>query len=83
MKNRTFNFSPSAPQQPPHRGGDFEELEAVELFCPECRRAMPVRKFLLLILPEGDKYEYRCQQCGAKVGEKTDRSGQFYGILKG
>ena len=83
MRNRTFNFGPNPPQGPPQQRADFEELEAVELYCPECGQAMPVRKFLLLILPEGDKYEYRCQQCGAKVGDKTDRSGQFYSSLRG
>jgi hypothetical protein len=60
----------------------FEELEALELYCPSCRRAVPVRKYLLLILPEGDKYEYRCQHCGSTVGDKIDKSGQFYGVLK-
>ena len=61
---------------------DFDQLEATELYCPKCRQAVPVRKFLLLILPDGDRYEYRCRFCGEKVGDKTDRSGQFYGILK-
>jgi hypothetical protein len=64
------------------RQASFDQLEATELYCPKCRRAVPVRKFLLLILPEGDKYEYRCRFCGEKVGDKTDHSGQYYGILK-
>jgi hypothetical protein len=83
MKNNTFNFDPTTPNRPPQQKSDFEEFEAVELYCPDCRQAMPVRKFLLLVLPEGDKYEYRCEQCGAKVGDKMDRSGQYYGVLKG
>lgn len=61
---------------------DFDQFEATELYCPECGYAVPVRKSLLLILPDGDKYEYRCQNCGCKVGDKMDRSGQFQGILK-
>ena len=61
---------------------DFDQLEATELYCPKCQQAVPVRKSLLLILPDGDKYEYRCKFCGEKVGDKIDRSGQFYGILK-
>jgi hypothetical protein len=64
------------------RRASFEELEATELYCPRCHRAMPVRKFLLLILPDGDKYEYRCQGCGAVVGDKLDRAGQYYGVLR-
>ena len=82
MKKNPFQYVPTRPQ-PRQPEGDFQDLEATELYCPQCGRAVPVRKFLLLILPEGDKYEYRCQFCGTKVGDKTDRSGQFYGILKG
>lgn len=60
----------------------FKEFEALELYCSRCRKAVPVRKFLLLILPDGDKYEYRCAYCGNKVGDKLDRNGQYFGILK-
>lgn len=67
------------PQQ--HAEADFDQFEATELYCPSCRRAVPVNKFLLLVLPDGDRYEYRCRQCGTKVGDKIDRSGQFQGIL--
>ena len=51
----------------------FQELEATELYCPKCRKAVPVRKRLLLILPEGDKYEYLCRFCNSTVGDKIDR----------
>ncbi len=43
------------------------------LACPRCRQAMPVRKRLLLILPEGDKYEYLCQRCGSTCGTTVER----------
>jgi hypothetical protein len=43
-------------------------MEASLLACPKCKRAVPVRKRLLLILPEGDKYEYVCPQCGSTCG---------------
>ena len=82
MKHGPFSFVPATRQRPKEPKAAFEELEATELYCPECRRAVPVRKFLLLILPDGDRYEYRCQFCGTKVGDKTDRSGQFYGVLR-
>ena len=59
--------------------GDFE---ATELYCPKCGRAVPVIKSLLLILPEGDKYEYRCRFCGTAVGDKVDKHGQYHSILK-
>lgn len=83
MKNNPFNFAPPVAARPVKPREDFGELEATELYCSECGCAVPINKFLLLVLPDGDRYEYRCRQCGAKVGEKIDRSGQFYGILKG
>jgi uncharacterized protein YbaR (Trm112 family) len=60
----------------------FDEFEATELYCPTCKRAVPVIKTLLLILPDGDKYEYRCRFCGSVVGDKIDRHGQYYTTLK-
>lgn len=50
----------------------FEQLEASLLFCPRCRQAMPVRKKLLLILPEGEKFEYLCTTCSSTCGEKIE-----------
>ena len=52
---------------------NFKEFDATELYCPVCKRAVPVRKRLLLVLPEGDKYEYRCAHCSETVGTKIDR----------
>jgi uncharacterized protein YbaR (Trm112 family) len=59
----------------PRRAGtprqkQFEGFNATELYCPHCRRAMPVRERLLLVLPEGEKYEYLCVRCGTSVGDK-------------
>ena len=51
----------------------YREFEAETLFCGTCRRAGPVRKKLLLVLPTGNKYDYTCQQCGTPVGGKVDR----------
>ena len=53
--------------------GTFKELDATELYCPRCKQSNPVRKRLLLVLPEGDKYEYRCVYCAESVGTKMDR----------
>ena len=50
----------------------FEQLEASLLFCPKCREAMPVRKRLLLILPEGNKFEYLCSRCASICGDKIE-----------
>jgi hypothetical protein len=48
----------------------YRDFDATELFCPKCRRAVPVRKRLLLVLASGDKYDYTCNCCGTSVGEK-------------
>jgi len=83
VKKGPFDFVVPGESRPPaQQQADFEQFEATELYCTQCRRPVPVRKSLLLVLPEGDKYEYRCQYCGNTVGDKMDRSGQFFGILK-
>lgn len=75
MEKDPFNYMRySRPRRNVQQESDFDQLEATELYCAECQQAVPVRKSLLLVLPEGDKYEYRCQYCGAKVGDKIDRS---------
>jgi hypothetical protein len=51
----------------------FDQMEASLLLCPTCRRAMPVRKRLLLVLPEGEKFDYVCTQCGSIAGDKIER----------
>ena len=56
----------------------YESLRAAELFCPRCKRATPGRERLLLVLPTGNKYEYRCSVCGTSVGEKTDQETQDF-----
>lgn len=54
----------------------FGQLEASLLYCGQCRRAMPVRKKLLLILPEGNKFEYLCATCGSTCGDKIEPDEQ-------
>ena len=48
----------------------YKDFDATELFCPQCKRAVAVRKKLLLILKEGEKYDYSCVYCGTSVGDK-------------
>jgi len=50
----------------------FDQLEATLLLCPRCRVAVPVRKRLLLILPEGNKFEYLCTRCSSVCGDKLE-----------
>ncbi len=55
----------------PEQEKQFDELEASCLFCPKCKEAVPVRKRLLLVLPEGERYEYLCSYCSTSVGRKV------------
>ena len=48
----------------------YKDIDATELFCPQCKRAVAVKKRLLLILKEGEKYDYSCVYCGTSVGDK-------------
>lgn len=57
----------------PQASKQFEELEASTLFCSKCKKAVPVRKKLLLALPEGDKYDYLCTECGSPIGSKISK----------
>jgi hypothetical protein len=50
----------------------YAEFEATSLFCSRCRKAVPVRKKLFLVLPTGAKYDYLCAECGSPVGGKLD-----------
>jgi hypothetical protein len=51
----------------------FDQFNAALLYCNNCRKAMPVRERLLLVLPEGELYDYTCQGCNASLGSKTDK----------
>jgi hypothetical protein len=51
----------------------FAAFEASALFCPTCRTAQPVRERLLLVLPDGELYEYLCRFCGTSLGERRVR----------
>ena len=58
------------------RNSQYKDFAASELFCPKCRQAMPVRERLLLVLPDGDLYDYRCIRCGTSLGEKRVKNQQ-------
>ena len=60
---------------------DFAALEVSEVFCPTCRASQPVRRHLLLVLPTGNKYEYRCAVCGTRVGGKDDGDASEFNEL--
>jgi hypothetical protein len=53
----------------------FGEFNAALLYCDKCKRAMPVHQRLLLVLPDGELYDYTCQGCNSSVGSKTEKAG--------
>jgi hypothetical protein len=65
----------------PQRRPSFERMEASLLACPKCRVAVPVRKRLLLVLPEGDKYEYVCPTCGSTCGTTVEKPVETRRVL--
>jgi hypothetical protein len=60
------------PPRRPRAPDSFGSLEASLIFCPTCRQAMPVRKRLLIVLPEGDKHEYVCRTCATPCAVKVE-----------
>jgi hypothetical protein len=60
----------------------FENMTATQLYCNNCKRAMPVKERLLLILPDGNLHDYYCLGCGTSVGKKkeTERRDLFQTI---
>jgi len=71
MNSRHFTPPYDKREQPE---GMYKEFNATELYCAKCKQAVPVRKRLLLVLPDGEKYEYLCGRCGSSVGSKLDKS---------
>jgi hypothetical protein len=61
----------------------FDRFNAALLYCNQCRKPMPVRERLLLVLPDGELYDYRCEGCNSSVGTKTERGGLKQKIMKG
>jgi len=64
-----------------NRSDVYKDFDATELYCPKCKQAVPVRKRLLLVLPEGDKYEYLCVYCSETVGTKIDKQDKPLTII--
>ena len=74
MDIRKIIQSQTTQTREPQTDGMFKDFEATELYCQKCRQAVAVRKRLLLVLPEGDKYEYLCAYCASPVGTKIERN---------
>ena len=80
---RFVTRKPGMPQRVAPGRKQFDKFRATELYCPKCRQAMPVRERLLLVLPEGEKYEYLCVRCGTSVGDKIVKGEQKPLIIVG
>ncbi len=52
------------------RQSQFKTLRASSLYCQKCKKAMPVRERLLLVLPEKEIYDYLCTGCASSVGQR-------------
>jgi hypothetical protein len=63
-----FRMKPGARQQ----RSQFQNLNATQLYCPTCQRAMPVREKLALFLLSGAIYHYVCVGCDNVLGKKED-----------
>ena len=59
----------------------YRDFDATELYCPNCKRAVPVRKRLLLVLSNGEKYDYTCTYCGTSLGDKMVTEKDNQGLL--
>jgi hypothetical protein len=83
MDLNKLRIPPAAFRQPkqPEQPEMYKEFDAVELYCPRCKQAVPVRKRLLLVLSEGDKYEYLCGLCSESVGTKIDKQNKPESII--
>ena len=81
MDSEKIGYPGSTRQTGPSTVGAYKEFDAMELYCARCKQAVPVRKRLLLVLPEGDKYEYLCAICSATVGTKMDRQAKSVSLI--
>ena len=59
----------------------FEQFKASMLFCPGCKQAVPVRERLLLVLADGDLYDYMCVYCASSVGSRKESQTKEVKIL--
>lgn len=67
-RHRTRPQQPVPAREEPQK--QFEKFSATELYCPKCKRAQKVREHLLLLLPDGEMYDFRCAVCATSVGTR-------------
>lgn len=57
-------------------GQQFESFRASSLYCQKCKKAVPVRERLLLVLPDKEIYDYLCTGCASSVGQREVTSAE-------
>ena len=55
----------------------FGTFTASELYCAKCKKSMPVREKLLLVLPTGELYDFLCAGCASSLGQRTVSGGNI------
>ncbi len=55
---------------------EFKNFQVSSLYCPKCKQATEVREKLLLVLPDGNLFDYSCSLCGTSVGKKKDSQAE-------
>ena len=70
MQQKLKNKGAGAPDQSEEPAA-FSDFSASQLYCPKCKRAMPVREKMLLVLTSGELYDYVCVQCGTSLGTRN------------
>ena len=60
---------------------EFKSFQASSLYCPKCKQAVPIREKLLLLLPEGQLFEYLCAFCATSVGTRQEKTKKEVKIL--
>lgn len=58
----------------------FDKIVATHLYCNNCGQSMSVREKLLLILPDGNLYDYICIRCHESLGTRKETKGLSEGI---
>jgi hypothetical protein len=81
MDSKKFGYPGTTRQTASNSMDAYKEFDATELYCPRCKQSVPVRKRLLLVVPEGEKYEYLCAICSTSVGTKMDRQANSISLI--
>jgi hypothetical protein len=81
MDSKKFGYAGSTRRPASNSMSAYKEFDATELYCPRCKQSVPVRKRLLLVVPEGEKFEYLCAVCSTSVGTKMDRHAKPISLI--